>query len=110
MHTTMGKRELDPHAKARHKVLDMYRDLENLQLVYVWGDPGSGKSFLTELLYHSMDLGERKKKQHYNEFMLQIHEMEHKINKKMKGRVGETIAIVGNEFSLDTTFFFIDEF
>ncbi len=48
----------------------MFKDLEDLQLVYVWGDPGSGKSFLTELLYHSFDLGERKKKQHYNEFML----------------------------------------
>ena len=28
----------------------------------------------------------------------------------MKGRVGDSIAIVGNEFSLGTTFFFIDEF
>lgn len=28
----------------------------------------------------------------------------------MRGRVGDSIAIVGNEFSLDTTFFFIDEF
>jgi cell division protein ZapE len=42
--------------------------------------------------------------------MLKIHEMEHRVNKKMKGRVGDSIAIVGNEFSLDTTFFFIDEF
>ena len=36
--------------------------------------------------------------------------MEHKVNKRMRGRVGDSIAIVGNEFSLDTTFFFIDEF
>ena len=36
--------------------------------------------------------------------------MEHKVNKRMRGRVGESIAIVGNEFSLGTTFFFIDEF
>lgn len=42
--------------------------------------------------------------------MLKIHQMEHQVNKKMKGRVGETIGIVGNEFSLQTTFFFIDEF
>ena len=38
----------------------------------------------------------RKKKLHYNEFMLKIHEMEHKVNKKMKGRASETIAVVGN--------------
>ena len=106
----MGRRDLDPHQKARNKVLEIYEDLDELQCVYVWGDPGSGKSFLTELLYTSMDLGSRKRKQHYNEFMLQIHEMEHKVNKKMRGRVGESIAIVGNEFSIGKSFFFIDEF
>ena len=42
--------------------------------------------------------------------MLSIHQMEHKVNKRLKGRVGETIAIVGNEFSMGKTFFFIDEF
>ena len=52
----------------------------------------------------------RKKKLHYNEFMLKIHEMEHKVNKKMRGRATETIAVVGNQFSLFTSFFFIDEF
>lgn len=110
MHTTMGKRELDPHQKARNKIVEMYSDLQDLKCIYVWGDPGSGKSFITELLYESLDLGDRKRKQHYNEFMLQIHEMEHKVNTRMRGRVGDSIAIVGNEFSLGTTFFFIDEF
>ena len=43
-------------------MLEVYEDLDDLQCVYVWGDPGSGKSFLTELLYHSMDLDNRKKK------------------------------------------------
>ena len=56
MHTTMGKRDLDPLQKARNTVLHHFEDLNDLQCVYVWGDPGSGKSFLTELLYHSMDL------------------------------------------------------
>ena len=66
----MGKREIDPHQKARNKIVEIYEDLSNLKCVYVWGDPGSGKSFITELLYESLDLGERKRKQHYNEFML----------------------------------------
>lgn len=110
MHTEFGKKDLDPQQKARTKVMELFEDLYGLKCVYVWGDPGSGKSFITEMLYHSMDVADRKRMQHYSEFMLQIHEMEHKINKKMKGRVGETISIVGNEFSLGTTFFFIDEF
>ena len=57
-----------------------------------------------------MDLGMRKREYHYNEFMLEIHEMEHKVNKRMRGRAGDSIAIVGNEFSLGTSFCFIDEF
>lgn len=52
----------------------------------------------------------RKREYHYNEFMLEIHEMEHKVNKRMRGRAGDSIAIVGNEFSLGTSFCFIDEF
>ena len=73
MHTTMGRRDLDPLTRARIKVLEMFEDLDKVQCVYLWGDPGSGKSFLAELLYRSMDLGERKRRQHYNEFMLDIH-------------------------------------
>lgn len=47
MHTAMGKREMDPHAKARLKIIEMYEDLQDIKMVYVWGDPGSGKSFIT---------------------------------------------------------------
>ena len=43
----MGKREMDPHAKARLKIIEMYEDLQDIKMVYVWGDPGSGKSFIT---------------------------------------------------------------
>jgi hypothetical protein len=31
--------------------------------------------------------------------MLMMHEMEHDVNKKLKGKTGETIAIVGNQFA-----------
>ena len=33
---------------------------------------------------------------HFSEFMLKVHEMEHKVNQKLKGRTGDTIAVVGN--------------
>ena len=36
--------------------------------------------------------------------------MEHALNKKLKGRASETIAVTGNQFALFTSFFFIDEF
>ncbi len=65
---------------------------------------------MMDLFYESLDVGARKKKLHYNEFMLMMHEMEHDVNKKLKGKTGETIAIVGNQFAQDLTFFFVDEF
>ncbi len=65
----------------------------------MYGDPGCGKSFMMDLFYESLDVGSRKKKLHYNEFMLLMHEMEHDVNKKLKGKTGETIAIVGNQFA-----------
>ena len=98
------------------KAREPWSDLDELKCLYIWGEPGSGKSFLADLLYQSMDLKdpktstERKKKLHYNEFMLQVHQMEHKLNKKLKGRASETIAVTGNMFALNTSFFFIDEF
>ena len=60
MHTTMGVRDMDPQVRARVKVIEMFADLDHLQCIYLWGDPGSGKSFIAEILYRSMDLGERK--------------------------------------------------
>ena len=42
--------------------------------------------------------------------MLEVHELEHKLNKKLKGRTGDTIAITGNQFCQDITFLYIDEF
>ncbi len=70
--------------------------MNELKHVYVYGEPGSGKSYMLELFYETLDVGARKKKLHYSEFMLMMHEMEHAVNKKLRGKTGETIAIVGN--------------
>jgi len=56
------------------------QDLDALKHVYIYGEPGSGKSYMTELFFDSLDVGERKTRLHYNEFMLLVHEMEHKVN------------------------------
>jgi predicted ATPase len=63
------------------------------------------------LFYESLDLPEgRKNMLHYNEFMLDIHEREHKVNKMLKGKQGDSINVVGNQFCEPLTFFCIDEF
>lgn len=62
-----------------------------------------------DLLYDSMDI-KNKRRMHYNEFMLEIHKEEHKVNQKLKGQTGDTIKVVGNNFCSDLTIFCIDEF
>jgi predicted ATPase len=47
--------------------------------VYVYGEPGSGKSQMQELFFETLD-SEQKVRLHYNEFMLQIHQQEHLVN------------------------------
>lgn len=47
---------------------------------------------------------------HYNEFMLRIHENEHKLNKKLRGRSTDTISAVGQEFCEELIILCIDEF
>lgn len=42
--------------------------------------------------------------------MLKVHQREHKINQKLKGKTGDTISYVGNEFAGDLLVLCIDEF
>ncbi len=54
-----------------------------MKSVYLWGEPGCGKTFIMDLFYESLPIPD-KKKLHYNEFMLEIHKEEHKLNKMLK--------------------------
>ena len=99
MDSSYGKKVVDPFKQQKARIQDSFKDLNSLRHVYLWGDPGCGKQFLVDLFYETLDVGARKKKMHYSEFMLLMHEMEHDVNKKLKGRTGETIAIVGNQFA-----------
>jgi predicted ATPase len=43
---------------------------------YMYGSPGSGKTFLMDLFYDTIDIKE-KERVHFNEFMLNIHSTLH---------------------------------
>jgi len=43
---------------------------------YMYGSPGSGKTFIMDLFYNSIDIKE-KERIHFNEFMLNIHSSLH---------------------------------
>lgn len=59
--------------KQIRKLKDQFKDLNEVKSIYLWGDPGCGKSFIMEKFYESLNI-DKKKFLHYQEFMLQIHE------------------------------------
>ena len=61
-----------------------------------------------DMLYNEIPI-KNKVRMHYAEFMLKIHEDEHKINMK-KDRSIDTITQVGNEFCKGINFLCVDEF
>ena len=51
MDQSFGKNELDPNLEMKRRIQRSYAELDTLKCIYVWGDPGSGKSFLVDLIY-----------------------------------------------------------
>jgi len=49
--------------------------------LYVWGGCGSGKTFLMDLFYEAVPV-ERKKRIHFHEWMIDVHERLHRLQKK----------------------------
>lgn len=91
---------VDPNEKAKQRLRSEFADLDSVKCLYIWGHPGSGKSFISDVLYDSLK-EVPKKRAHFNEFMLEVHQMEHKVNKMLKNKIGETISIVGNQICQD---------
>ncbi len=50
----------DPNAKQKAVIHSNYQDLQGLKHLYVWGDPGSGKSMMVDMLYETLSVGKRK--------------------------------------------------
>lgn len=50
-------------------LMEKYPKLDKMKSVYIWGDPGCGKSFLMEQFYEHLNV-KKKKMLHYQEFML----------------------------------------
>ena len=81
MNKDEAPKAVDPLAQSR-KLLssDKYKDIAKLKNIYLWGDPGCGKTFIMDQFYDNLDPAIGKRKLHYNEFMLEIHKEEHHLN------------------------------
>ena len=82
----LSNEEKNMNSRAWHKVNQNYKMIHDLKSIYIWGDPGCGKSFILETMFKNLKIDPSQIKfMHYQEFMLKVHQQEHKINKKLKG-------------------------
>lgn len=85
-----GSEEPQSYAKKKPKLkkqnriqvdTSAFENLSEIKGIYLFGGPGSGKTFLMDLFMTNMQI-QQKRRVHYAEFMLNIHRMIHK-NKKV---------------------------
>ena len=73
--------------------------------IYMWGGVGRGKSMLMDLFYENLTI-HRKKRAHFHEFMLDVHD---RLNVERKKEAGDPIAPVVADLAQEGRFFAFDE-
>jgi len=58
MNQMTGSQQLNP--KAIDKLKEKHQELQKVRSIYLWGDPGCGKSFLMEQFYEALELKSKK--------------------------------------------------
>ncbi|KAI7799629.1 lactation elevated protein 1 homolog B [Triplophysa rosa] len=82
---------------------------------YIYGDVGTGKTMLMDLFYSCVE-NSRKKRVHFNAFMLDVHRRIHKLKRSLpKRRIGkmtmyDPIFLVAMEIAEETCLICFDEF
>ena len=83
--------ELSAEDEARKQELLQILEQTNVPKgLYLYGGPGSGKTYLMELLYQSLPV-EGKRRVHFHEFMLEVHRTLHSLQKE--GYSGDEMMI-----------------
>jgi cell division protein ZapE len=88
------------------------RELPRIKGLYIYGDVGRGKTMLMDAFFETSPV-ERKRRAHFHEFMLDVHERVHAIRQKMK--LGEhegqdPIKLVAEELVEQAWLLCFDEF
>lgn len=65
------------------KFLGWHREVNSPRGVYIWGTVGTGKTMLMDLLYDCLPV-QRKRRVHFNSFMLDVHKRIHAEKKNIK--------------------------
>ena len=73
--------------------------------IYMWGDVGRGKSMLMDLFFENVRV-DRKRRVHFHEFMLDVHD---RLNVERKKEAGDPIRPVAEAMARDTQLLAFDE-
>jgi predicted ATPase len=97
--------------KDYEKMLLNYNHLYNIKGLYIYGSPGCGKTYLMDMFYNSVDL-KKKKRTHFNEFMLEVHDNLHKLRSRLTYKTTDMdpLYILATEMSKEYNLICFDEF
>lgn len=75
--------------------------------IYLHGEAGVGKTMLMDMCFSSIDI-KKKKRIHFQEFMIDVHNRLHNIRKNKN--ISDPLLVIGREVALETKFLCFDEF
>lgn len=79
------------------------------QGLYIFGSVGRGKSMLMDLFYETAPVA-TKRRAHFHEFMLDIHDRLHRLRRSSKRSEGDLVATVADEIIDESWLLCFDEF